>query len=130
MTPDEINRYIGLEWAAGARGPSAYDCWGLLRQVQAEHFQIEIPDVPEFGDVARDLYRERVESRSWEIAPAPFHGAGVLLRGGNEPHVGIWLECEGGGVLHSMERIGVIWSPRAALRLLGFSRLTFYKFNV
>lgn len=130
MTPQDINHYVGLQWAAGARGPDAFDCWGLLRHVQAEHFGKVIPDVPEFGAVARDMYDERMHSREWEIADKPFHGAGVLMRGGDDPHVGAWLDLEGGGVLHSMERVGVIWSPRATLRMLGFSRLKFYRFHV
>ncbi|MBR8084568.1 NlpC/P60 family protein [Burkholderia vietnamiensis] len=130
MTPDDINRYVGLEWAAGARGPDTFDCWGLLRHVEAEHFGVKVPDVPELDDAARELYREQMASGACEIVPAPFHGAGVLMRGGDDPHVGVWLDCEGGGVLHSMERVGVIWSPRASLRLLGFSRLTFYRFHV
>lgn len=130
MTPGDINRYIGLSWAAGARGPDAFDCWGLLREVQARQFGKSIPDMPEFGAVARDMYDERMNSREWVIVDKPFHGAGVLMRGGDDPHVGIWLDLEGGGVLHSMERVGVIWSPRATLRMLGFSRLKFYRFHV
>lgn len=130
MTPSDINRYIGLQWVSGARGPIAFDCWGLLRHVQAEHFGKAIPDVTEFGAVARDMYDERMHSREWEIADQCFHGAGVLMRGGDDPHVGVWLDLEGGGVLHSMERVGVIWSPKQALRMLGFSKLKFYRFHV
>ena len=29
----ELTRLIGLPWVAGARGPEAYDCWGLVRLV-------------------------------------------------------------------------------------------------
>lgn len=130
MTPQDINQYVGLQWVAGARGPDSFDCWGLLRHVQAEYFDRSIPDIPKFGDVARDIYDERMHSREWEIVDRPFHGAGVLMRGGDDPHVGVWLHLDGGGVLHSMERIGVIWSPRAMLRMLGFSRLKFYLFHV
>jgi cell wall-associated NlpC family hydrolase len=130
MTPADINRYIGLHWVAGARGPESFDCWGLLRHVQDAHFGIEIPDVPAFGAVAREMYDERMNSREWEIVDQPFHGAGVLMRGGDDAHVGIWLDLEGGGVLHSMERVGVIWSPKLTLRMLGFCRLKFYRFHV
>ncbi|WP_205169122.1 NlpC/P60 family protein [Burkholderia sp. LMG 13014] len=129
MTPADINQYVGLRWAAGARGPDAFDCWGLLRHLQAEHFGISIPDVPGFGEAARDLYHERMSSHAWEIVSFPFHGAGVLMRGGDDPHVGVWLDLEGGGVLHSMEGVGVIWSSRASLRMLSFSRMKFYRFH-
>jgi hypothetical protein len=76
------------------------------------------------------MYQERMTSHAWEIICAPEHGAGVLMRGGDDPHVGIWLECDGGGVLHAMERVGVIWTPRQTLRLIGFSRLKYYRFHV
>lgn len=130
MTPADINAYIGLPWVAGARGPDAFDCWGLLRYVQAAHFGRALPDLPEFGAVARDLYQARMTSRAWESIAVPEHGAGVLMRDGDAPHVGVWLDCEGGGVLHAMERVGVVWTPRQSLRLIGFSRLKYYRFHV
>jgi hypothetical protein len=130
MTPREINGYIGLRWESGARGPTAFDCWGLLRHVQQEYFGKEIPDVPEFGYIAREMHQQRMVSGVWELVDTPFHGDGVLMRGGDDPHVGVWLDLEGGGVLHSMERVGVVWSPKETLRMLGFSRLKFYRFHV
>lgn len=130
MTPQEINQYVGLRWESGARGPDAYDCWGLLRHVQGRHFGKQIPDVPEFGYMAREMHLQRMLSGEWELVESAFHGAGVLMRGGDDPHVGVWLTLEGGGVLHAMERVGVIWSPSASLRMLGFSRLKFYRFHV
>ncbi|MFM0326078.1 NlpC/P60 family protein [Caballeronia glebae] len=130
MKPSDINRYVGLAWRAGARGPDAFDCWGLLRHVQGKHFGIALPDIPAFGEVARDMHEERMSSHAWEIAPEPAHGMGVLMRGGDDPHVGVWLDCDGGGVLHAMERVGVVWTPRQSLRLLGLSRLKYYRFHV
>lgn len=130
MTPAQINQYIGLPWVAGGRGPDAFDCWGLLRYLQREHFGRGLPEIPEFGDTARAMYQVQMSSGAWEIVAQPEHGAGVLMRGGDDPHVGVWLDCEGGGVLHAMERVGVIWTPYRSLRLIGFSRLKYYRFHV
>ncbi|CPK74677.1 Uncharacterised protein [Bordetella pertussis] len=59
----------------------------------------------------------------------PEHGDGVLLRAGNDPHVGIYLDLDGGGVLHAMEGRGVIFSPMRALVTMGFSQPTFYRIH-
>lgn len=130
MTPEDVNRYIGLPWVAGARGPAQFDCWGLLAHVQTRYFGRSMPVLTALGGAAREAHDSRVRSGEWETVDQPFHGAGVLMRGGDDPHVGVWLELQGGGVLHAMERFGVIWTPRSALRLQGFSRLTFYRFHV
>src|SRR6187399_3217256 len=29
----DVNDLIGKPWRLGARGPDAYDCWGLVREV-------------------------------------------------------------------------------------------------
>lgn len=128
MTSAEANRYIGLPWVSGAAGPDAFNCWGLLQVVQRDHFGIALPDLI-FGDAARQAYAEHMQARDWEVVPATFHGAGVLLRGGDDPHVGVWLDLDSGGVLHAMQGRGVIWTARSGLRLLGFSRLQYYRFN-
>ncbi len=39
--------YIGLPWHAGARGPEAFDCWGLFLAIQRDHFGRELPEIPE-----------------------------------------------------------------------------------
>lgn len=128
MTADDINRYVGLPWQSGATGPHAFNCWGLLQHVQREYFGVELPDLV-FGDAAREAYAARLHSGDWEAVAQPFHGAGVLLRGGDDPHVGIWLDVDGSGVLHSIEGAGVIWTVRSRLRLMGFSRTQYYRFH-
>lgn len=126
MTADEANQYIGLPWVLGARGPNEYDCWGLLVHCRATYFGGGIPDV-EFGDPTRDLYAHKMRSGEWEIVVAPEHGDGVLLRDGNDPHVGIYLDLDGGGILHALEGKGVVFSVMRDLNLLGFAHPTFYR---
>lgn len=128
MTPEEANRYIGKGWRFGARGPDEYDCWGLLLHVQRTYFGVDIEDVP-LGDAARDLFAKNMESGVWQALQEPIHGAGILMRGGDDPHVGIYLDVDGGGALHSMEGHGVIWSPNNKLRVQGFSRSRFYRLS-
>lgn len=116
----DINQYIGLPWVAGGRSLSGMDCWGLLRHVQKEHFGVNLPDAPTV-----EPYRHG----EWVQADQPFHGAGVLLRAGHDPHVGVWLDVDGGGVLHSLRGAGVIFTAAPALRIQGFSKPRFYRFT-
>lgn len=41
--PAWVSRYIGIPYSDGARGPDAYDCWGLVRLVMFERFGVELP---------------------------------------------------------------------------------------
>ncbi|MBW4789115.1 C40 family peptidase [Alcaligenes faecalis subsp. faecalis] len=128
MTADDANQYIGLPWRLGARGPSEYDCRGLLVHCRSTYFGGGIPDF-ELGDAARDLYAHKMRSGEWQIVAIPEHGDGVLLRDGNDPHVGIYLDLDGGGVLHALEGKGVVFTALRDLNFLGFARPTFYRIH-
>lgn len=128
MTPDQANAYIGCSWVMGGRGPDAFDCWGLLKEIRDIHFGGGIPEVA-FGDAARDLYGTKMRSGDWELVAAPKHGDGVLLRDGDDPHVGIYLDFDGGGVLHAQEGSGVVFTGMRELRFLGYSHAKFYRIH-
>ena len=130
MSPDDIGWYIrSFQYGENATGEDGLlNCWGLLRHVQARHFGIDLPTVS-LGDALAHLYDERMTSGAWQIVPEPFHGAGVLMRDGQEPHCGVWLDIEGGGVLHCVRGIGVRWQKPLALHMSGYSRLKFYRFD-
>ncbi|MEI2416223.1 NlpC/P60 family protein [Orrella sp. JC864] len=128
MTADDANRYIGLPWRFGARGPDAYDCWGLLHECRARHFGGGVPDTV-LGQAAKRLYSRKLKSGEWEVVDLPAHGDGVLLRAGNDPHVGIYLDLDGGGVLHALEGCGVVFTPMRGLVSLGYSNPKFHRFH-
>ncbi|SDV49829.1 NlpC/P60 family protein [Chitinasiproducens palmae] len=128
MNASDAAQYIGKRWEAGARGPDAWDCWGLLLHVQREHFGLALPELPGTEMQTRAVYQGKLVTGEWELIDRPEHGAGALLRGGREPHVGVWLAIEGGGVLHALEGFGVIWTPGRDLRRLGYSRTRYHRF--
>lgn len=130
MKAEQALPYIGLPWKAGATGPDAYDCWGLLRHVQLKYFGIILPEIV-VGDAAtcREMFNEKINNHDWVLVQYPQHGDGVLLRGGNEPHVGIWLDIDGGGILHALEGVGVVFNNPRGLPGMGFGRATYYHFN-
>lgn len=128
MNAIDVNRYIGLPWVSGGSGPAAFDCWGLLSWVQLHHFGICLPSLPSEADDRRRLYQAQIDTRAWQIEPAPFHGCGVLLRGGDRPHVGVYLQLDAGGVLHAQDGIGVVFTERANLKRVGYPRASWYRF--
>lgn len=128
MTPDQVLTYLNLRHEPGASGPDAYDCWNLLRHLQKTYFNTTLPDAP-IGDeeACLAMFKERAESGDWQAVAIPQHGDAALLRGGRWPHVGIYLDFDGGGVLHAMEGPGVIWTRVSKLRSFGFGRTVYYR---
>lgn len=127
MTPAEVRSYIGLPYRLGADGPDAYDCRGLVCVVLRRHFGREVPSLPVGPELAA-LWTENMGARVWETVSEPEVGDAVVLRGGNDPHVGVYLEVGGPGVLHALAAAGqVVWTPLDRLRALGFSRLSFVR---
>jgi len=46
MVPNWVSQYVGLEFEERGRGPH-FDCWGLLRAIYREQFQIDLPSYAE-----------------------------------------------------------------------------------
>lgn len=118
--------YIGEPWVAGAN-----DCWSFFRRVQAEQFARQLPAIDpatyHVADIAR-AYRDAPEVAEWTIVDHPREGDGVLMGKAKRPtHVGVWIEADGGGVLHCQEEGGVVFTSRRALAGLGWNVLGFYR---
>jgi hypothetical protein len=128
MTPEDVLQYLSLPYVEGGEGPEGYNCWGLLRHIERVHFNRHLPAFV-IGDAVatREAHEGALDSGLYWPVAEPVHGHPVLLRGGDDPHVGVWLDYDGGGVLHSLEGKGVIWTPRNRLNMLGFGRMKFYR---
>lgn len=127
MNAEQASKYIGLPWKIDGNGPEAWNCWNLARYILLKYFDKEIPFVDLESDDVPALYREKMDQGSWVVREKPEHGFGVLLKGGMHPHVGVFLDIDGGGVLHSLEGAGVVFTPLSALRMLGFGNVKFYE---
>ena len=130
IAPDDIVHYMThYRYGDNANGENGlFNCWGLLRDVQKRFFGIELPETS-LGDPLAALYKERMTTGAWQIIDQPFHGAGVLMRDGLDPHCGVWLDFDGGGVLHCERGNGVLWQNKVQLHLYGYSNLKFYRFK-
>jgi len=126
------NQYIGLPWSEGAEGPDAFDCYGLFRVVQRNYFGI---DMPPFGEVNREnllsvirAIRRNPENRLWEKIGAPEEGCLVKMAKADTPdHLGIWIDVDGGGVLHSTRAHGVCFDDLLNLTTMGWRGITYYR---
>lgn len=127
--PGWCARFVGLPYAEGARGPDAWDCWGLFWLVLHEQFGVEVPAYEGIcwnrndraSRVAADRhFRDEVEAH-WIEIPAGWEqpGDGIALNIAGRPlHVGIVVEQ--GWMLHSaddadaaLERYdGMLWRNR------------------
>lgn len=128
MTPQQAIAYIGHEWESGANGPDKWDCWHFLQHVQRTYFDRQLPDAP-IGDPegCRAVYDQEMANGHWKRVMEPEHGDAVSMRSGSWPHVGVWLDIDGGKILHCCEGHGVIASRPSTLRTMVFGRLKFYR---
>lgn len=115
--------------------PSGLHCWELARACQAKVFGRALPPVL----VAPERRRELVEMMGlrhvhtgWREVPAPAHGAVVFMtRNGHDIslaacHAGIFLDLDGGGVLHTDDPHGVVFDAIPVLAARNWGDLSFY----
>lgn len=86
---------LGKPWRAGANGPDAFDCWGLVRYVFAEQKGIHFPEVNEpdnrgviLGIAREHGFRRVQECQGWDIV--------IFDRPGDGKHVGVVLSVTDG----------------------------------
>lgn len=128
MNAEQADQYIGLPWSQDGNGPDEWNCWNLLRHLLRKYFNKNIPLIGlEDSEQLRAMYKERLNSGAWVRGDNPAHGRAVLLKGGMHPHVGLYLDIDGGGVIHSLEGSKVVFTPLGALRMLGFGKIEYYE---
>lgn len=130
MSSAWVMDYLGKPWINGASGPDAFDCWGLVRHIYRERLDIDLPavDVDAHRPLAvRHAFAEGAKAHGWEeVEACPEADFDVVLMGqAKHPHhVGLAVA---GGILHSVEGIGVIYQDTASLRRHGWRLLAAYR---
>lgn len=119
-------QYIGREWIN-----REHDCWAFTRLIQLNHYGRDLPLIDiDAGDVASCVraFTAHPEKQNWVAIDAPIDGDVLLMSQNKQPtHVGVWLEIDGGGVLHCIEKGGVIFTKRRDLSHLGYNLIQFYR---
>lgn len=128
--PDFVSGLIGRAYE-----PAGLHCWELVRQCQRVVFSRELPPVLVRPGNMRELVGLmdlRHSYPGWVEVDGPAHGAVVFMtRHGHEAakaacHAGVWLDLDGGGVLHTDEPHGVVFESIPELTARNWADLSFY----
>lgn len=124
--------YIGIPWQNAGNDLSGFDCWGLVRHVQKQHYGRDLPLITTDADnlpQVRRCFKYHAELSRWQVVDTPIDGdCALTFRGGFADHVGVWLSVNGGGVLHALKGHGVLFSKAEVLHRLGWEKVIFYRF--
>lgn len=123
--------YIGKPWVGGAAGPDAYDCHGIVRAVYSDQLGIVLPHVACNPDSTLSVVRAMrgYDYSTWCEVPAPRHEFDVVEMSQDRMphHVGIYLRLDGGGVLTSVQGVGVIYQSLTSLARHGWAITNVYR---
>jgi hypothetical protein len=101
--------------------------------VYREQFHINLEPIPVDPDNLRHLIRtirDHPIRRQWQPVAVPREGDIALMRQSRHPlHVGVWLEVDGGGILHCAQACGVVFQNLHSLRLCGWHIESFYQYS-
>jgi cell wall-associated NlpC family hydrolase len=128
-----LNQYIGLPYCEGARGPDAFDCYGLVAAVYRDVRGIVLPDWyqsepgPQSASraIAAALRGELEVGRSTLVEQPGDLDIAVVGSNMRPHHVGVYFAR---GVLHASRGFGSAWQPLS--RFVGiYPRTEFYRWH-
>lgn len=125
----DFSDYIGIPWVEGATGPDNYDCMAFASMIQRVHFGVQMEEItiPDYNDTRAivNLINTHAENLNWSPTKVPQHGDLVLIR--TPSHYGVWLDVDGGGVLHCVRGAGVVFTKDSAWATSGLGRKQFLR---
>lgn len=89
------NKYIGIPYKDAGDDETGLDCWGLVRLVYKNEFDIDLPDFKEIRSSALDIRPEQIEQEkeNWIQTTVPEPGSIVLVRVKGLPiHTGVMID--------------------------------------
>ena len=126
-----LDQFVGLPYREGARGPDAFDCYGLVAAVFRAVRGVELPDWYQTAPGPQSASRAISAALAGEVAggrsepvetPADYDIA--IVGSTNRPHhVGVVVE---GGVLHASRAFGSAWHPLARFKMM-YPKTEFYR---
>ena len=111
-----LNEYIGIPYKFGGRERAGLDCYGLIKLIYQDRYQITLPDwVVDDIDLGTtsglrtiiETIEEKVTSGDFTLKDAPCDGDFVFCyRNHGAHHCGVYFA---GGVIHCAEPMGVVY---------------------
>ncbi len=115
--------------------PTGLHCWELVRQCQQTVFKRDLPLVlvaPERRRELLDMMELRKLNPHYVEVPEPVHGAVVFMtKNGHDVsraacHAGVWLDLDGGGILHTDDPHGVVFETMLQIKLRNWGDFSWY----
>lgn len=109
-------QYVGLPYALSAADiGDGFNCWSFFLHVQAQHYgrALSVEQDAELQSPwdRRRIVRNRAHYERWMPAAVPQDGGAVVMgRRRYASHIGVWVDVDGGKVLHALEGVGVVAS--------------------
>lgn len=132
LLPASQGGFLGLPFKWGARGPEAYDCWGLVATLRARMGQ-PVPDdwgVPKCDvGAALAVFARESESQDWQSVPLGQHQPGDIIALSTHRrihHVGLATPW---GVIHAARGCGSVHQDLAGLRRAGYQLIQPYQYH-
>lgn len=116
--------YIGRPWSYGD------DCYGLVRKVYADRYGISMPviDVDALNTLAVARQVAGFDRTDWVEVKLPQEGDVLQMGHAKRPHhVGLWIEVDGGKILHATESFGAIAQTPSQASANGWKILNIYR---
>lgn len=127
-----IADYIGLKWESGAAGPEKYDCHNLVLEIQKDFYGKILPDVEVNASSLYDVVKKISKDKVWEQFEKlnkPEDGCIVKMFTAENPnHIGVYVDIDGGGVIHSLKDIGIIFDSVFTLKKT-YAQMEFFMFK-
>ena len=123
--------FVGLPYSPVGEGPDQFHCWAFVRHVQSVVFGRALPPAPADGNFVAhaQVIADSAERARWRRMSSPIDGDIVLMGHTRTPHhVGVWARSDGGGVLHCLDPLGVVFQSRARLAIEHWRIEGFYRF--
>jgi hypothetical protein len=124
--------YIGKPWVVASDGPEAYDCWGLVVEIHRRFYGRTLEIIPVEENNLKALIRTidaHPERKRWDTIRKPKESDIALMRQSRHPiHVGIWLDVDGGGILHCIQGSGVVYQNLLSLGATGWKIENYYRY--
>lgn len=127
MNASWVTNYLGKPWENGARGPNAFDCWGLVYDVYKNVLNKQLPIHP--GADAKNRFKVNslicLHKTSYIQLQEPEDFCIVLMYQNKvSHHVGLYIEKH---ILHSQDGVGVTASTIPNLTSSTFRRFEYFK---
>lgn len=124
-----VNANVGKPYRAGACGPDAFDCLGLVhyanRELYGRDFKIADRNI---GRAALFAAAAKMLRGEWPETRIPAHGGIVTMRK-DQLHIGMYFDIDRGIVFHALEGVGVCCHTLDMMTAMGFVRPKFYDYR-